>query len=171
MDENGLSIEYVPISSIKKYKRNAKLHPPEQIREIGESIKLCANGGDLLSGFKDPIGVWHNEVVEGHGRLMAAQELGLDTVPVIRLDDMTDEQRRAYMLIHNQTTMGSGWDMELLDLELGDIELDMSAFGFEEANGEDFGSDDSYLKEQTEPKAKDGKTCTCPNCGFTFETL
>lgn len=134
---DALKVEYVPLKSIKAYKRNAKLHPPEQIEEICESIRLCANGGNLLKGFKDPIGVWHGEIVEGHGRYMAAKELGLETVPIIRLDDMTDDQRRAYMLIHNKTTMDSGWDMELLDLELGDIELDMEPFGFETEGDEE----------------------------------
>lgn len=158
--ENVLKVEYVPIDSIKKYKRNAKLHPPEQIQEICESIRLCAIGGDLLSGFKDPIGIWHGEIVEGHGRYMAAQELGLDTVPIIRLDDMTDDQRRAYMLIHNQTTMDSGWDLELLDLELGDIELNLEPFGFdmggEEEEPNEAIEDDYEPEPPAEPKAKRG---------------
>lgn len=83
-------------------------------------------------GFRDPIGVWHGEIVEGHGRHIAAKELGMTEVPIIRLDDLTDEERRAYALIHNQTTMNSGWDNMLLDIELGDItDIDMSVFGFE----------------------------------------
>ena len=123
MDELSLKIEYVPIDSIKPYSRNAKLHPQEQIEQIKESIRQV--------GFRDPIGIWHGEIVEGHGRHIAAKELGMETVPVIRLDDMTDEERRAYMLIHNQTTMNSGFDQTLLDIELGDITgIDMTAFGF-----------------------------------------
>ena len=161
MNTADLKIEYVPIGSIKKYKRNAKLHPPEQIREICESIKLCANGRDLICGFKDPIAVWHNEIVEGHGRHLAAQELGLDTVPIIRLDDMTDEQRRAYMLIHNQTTMNSGWDEEMLSMELDGIGLDMSVFGFElpktpDEQLADVREDDYDQEPPEEPKAKRG---------------
>ena len=97
-----LKVEYVPLGTITPYKGNAKLHPRSQIEQIKESIRLM--------GFKDPIGVWRGEIVEGHGRYMAAQELGLDEVPIIRLDDLTDEQRRAYTLIHNKLTMNSDFE-------------------------------------------------------------
>lgn len=127
MEELNLKIEYVPIDSIKPYTGNAKLHPPEQIEQIKESIRRV--------GFRDPIGVWHGEIVEGHGRHQAAQELGMTEVPIIRLDDLTDEERRAYALIHNQTTMNSGWDFSLLERELESFEMDMSAFGFELPSG------------------------------------
>ena len=91
-------------------------------------------------------------------------------VPVIRLDHLTDEQRRAYALAHNRTAELSGWDFAIRDEELAKIaEIDMSAFGFVDAD--DFGSDDSYLKEQKEPQERQGKTCTCPQCGFSFEVL
>ena len=123
MEELNLKIEYVPIDSIKPYSGNAKLHPPEQIEQIKESIRRV--------GFRDPIGVWNGEIVEGHGRHIAAQELGMTEVPIIRLDDLTDEERRAYALIRNQTTMNSGWDFSLLEQELESFEMDMSAFGFD----------------------------------------
>lgn len=120
-----LKIEYVPIDSIKPYAGNAKLHPQEQIDQIKRSIELM--------GFDDPIAVWKNgEIIEGHGRLIAAQQLELKTVPIIRLDDLTDEQRRAYALIHNKVTMNSGFDMEVLTLELAEIQtFDMEAFAFD----------------------------------------
>ena len=138
MDELRLKIEYVPIDSIKPYERNAKLHPQEQIEQIKESIREV--------GFRDPIGIWHGEIVEGHGRHIAAKELGMETVPVIKLDDMTDEERRAYMLIHNQTTMNSGWDFTLLEDELASFDMDMSAFGFDMEKTEDlFG----YMRDDT----------------------
>lgn len=128
-----LKIEYVPIDSIKPYAGNAKLHPQEQIDQIKRSIiAMSENEGDPLSGFKDPIAIWKNgEVIEGHGRLLAAQQLEMDTVPIIRLDDLTDEQRRAYALIHNKVTMNSGFDMEVLTLELAEIHtFDMESFDF-----------------------------------------
>ena len=119
-----LKIEYVPIDSIKTYAVNAKLHPQEQIDQIKRSIELM--------GFDDPIAVWKNgEIIEGHGRLIAAQQLEMKTVPIIRLDDLTDEQRRAYALIHNKVTMNSGFDMEVLTLELAEIQtFDMESFDF-----------------------------------------
>lgn len=118
-----LKIEYVPINSINPYENNAKLHPKEQIEQIKKSMQEFGN--------IDPIGVWHNEIVEGHGRFQAAKELGIDIVPVIRLDELTDEQRKAYALVHNKLTMNSDFDADLLDFELNDIlDIDMEQFGF-----------------------------------------
>ena len=119
-----LTIEYVPLKSIKPYKRNAKKHPQSQIDQIADSITQF--------GFDDPIGVWHGEIVEGHGRYLAAKQLGLAEIPIIRLDDLTDEQRKAYTLIHNKLTMNSGFDVDLLTAELESIaEIDMTVFDFE----------------------------------------
>lgn len=143
-----LKIEYVPIDSIKPYEKNAKLHPQEQVEQIKRSIRD--------NGMNDPIGVWHDTVVEGHGRLLACKELGMTEVPVIRLDHMTDEQRREYMLIHNQTTMNSGWDFEILNAELGDlVGFDAGFYGFDLLSEKEK-DDDKYSKEtkipQYEPK-------------------
>lgn len=119
-----LEIEYVDIDSIKRYKNNAKLHPREQIEQIKKSIQEFGNN--------DPIAVWHNEIVEGHGRYDALKELGEKEIPIIRLDNLTDEQRKAYTLVHNKLTMNSDFDMETLNLELESIvDIDMTDFGFE----------------------------------------
>lgn len=119
----NLRIEYVPIDSITPYENNAKLHPQEQIEQIKRSIKD--------NGMNDPIGIWHDQVVEGHGRLLACKELGMTEVPVIRLDHMTDEQRRSYALIHNKLTMNSDFDLDVLREELDRITQDMSVYGFD----------------------------------------
>lgn len=120
-----LKVERVPIDSIRVYANNAKLHPASQIEQIKKSIQMYGNN--------DPIAVWgkDNVIVEGHGRFIALTELGYDEVEVIHLDHLTDEQRRQYMLVHNQTTMNSGWDEDLLQIELADIDFDMSEFGFD----------------------------------------
>ena len=92
-------------------------------------------------GFNDPIGLWSdkNIIVEGHGRLLAAKLLNMEYVPCIRLDHLTDEQRRGYALAHNKTAELSRWDDGMLDIELGDItDIDMSLFGFERDDGSDF---------------------------------
>lgn len=120
-----LKIEYLDINDLKPYGRNAKKHPKEQVQRIVNSIKEF--------GMCDPIGIWgkDNLIVEGHGRLIALKELGYTEVPVIRLDHLTEEQRKAYTLAHNKTNE-SEWDLELLLDELSDItEFDMSDFGFE----------------------------------------
>ena len=124
-----LQVEYVDISTIKPYKGNAKEHPKEQIEQIKKSMQEF--------GVKDPIGIWHNEIVEGHGRYLALKELGETQVPVIRLDDLTDEQRRAYSLVHNQLTMNSGFDLDTLKVELDNIgEIDLSGMGFDLSDDE-----------------------------------
>lgn len=154
-----LNIEYVKPSELVPYENNAKLHPAEQIEQIKESIR------DF--GFNDPIAVWKdNKVIEGHGRLIASIELGLDEVPIIRLDNLTDDERKAYTLVHNKLTMNSGFDFATLDLELEDIDIDMSKFGFD-TELEGFNADDFF--EDAEPKEKEPKTVTCPNCGEEIE--
>ena len=136
---NNLKVEYVPINSIRMYENNAKKHPQEQIDQIVKSIQEL--------GFRDPIGVWKGEIVEGHGRYLAAMQMGMTEVPVIFLDDMTDEQRKAYALIHNKLTMNSDFDKDLLFIELKDItDIDMSAFGFLE--------DEKETKQKDKPEVE-----------------
>lgn len=137
-----LKIEYVNPKDLKPYERNARRHAEYDVEAIKASIKAF--------GFRDPIGVWGKKklIVEGHGRTQAAIELGLDRVPIIRLDDMTDEQRRAYALAHNKTAELSSWNFETLNAELLDIEnIDMTDFGFDipDINGED---DDGYYGDE-----------------------
>lgn len=121
-----LEITYLNIDDIKPYKRNAKKHPATQIQQIAESISQF--------GMNDPIAIAgdDNEIVEGHGRYFACKKLGIDTVPTIRLDHLTDEQRKAYNLVHNKLTMNSDFDLKILSKELDDIfNIDMDAFGFQ----------------------------------------
>ena len=134
-----LTIETVPLDLLTPYAGNAKKHPRKQVEQIANSIREFGNC--------DPIAVWTNrrgelEIVEGHGRLYALDMLGVKEVPVISLDHLSDEQRRAYTHIHNQLTMNSGWDNEVLSAELDDLrdDFDMESFGF------DFGydSDEGY---------------------------
>lgn len=120
-----LKIEYLPVDLLKPYERNARIHNPEDVDAICESIKEF--------GFDDPIGIWsdRNVIVEGHGRLMAAKKLGMTEVPCIRLDHLTDEQRRAYALAHNRTAELSEWDNAMKQLEVMSItDIDMSKLGF-----------------------------------------
>ena len=156
-----LKIEYVPIEDIKPYAGNAKTHPAEQIEQIKKSIEQF--------GFNDPIAIWHGEVVEGHGRLIAATEMGIDVVPIIRLDGLTDEQRRAYALTHNKLTMNSPFDIDLLNIELEGIEnIDMTDFGFDEV--QDFNEDAlNDLFTDAPEKEKEPKRIQCPHCGEWFE--
>ena len=119
-----MQIEKISISALKPYERNAKLHPKEQIEQIKKSIEKYGNN--------DPIAVWgkDNIIVEGHGRLMALKELGVKEVEIIRLDHLTDEERREYALVHNKLTMNSDFDMDILELELADLDFGYD-FGFD----------------------------------------
>lgn len=133
-----LKVEYERTAELVPYARNAKQHTKKQVEEIANSIREF--------GFNDPVGVWTNaegesEIVEGHGRVLAAQKLGMETVPVIHLDRLTDEQRRAYALAHNQTNLETGWDMSILNFELEDLNgsFDLGNFGFEMAGADDAG--------------------------------
>ena len=147
-----LQVEYVPITEIKPYRRNAKLHPQEQIEQIKNSMKEFGN--------IDPIGVWHDEIVEGHGRYAALKQMGAKEIPIIRLDDLTDEQRKAYALVHNKLTMNSDFDVALLDTELAEIEtIDMTLLGFDDTQQEtpqEVVEDDFDEEPPEEPKAKYG---------------
>lgn len=124
MENAELKVEYMAVGDLKQYPGNAKRHPKKQVAEIRESIEQF--------GFNDPIAIWrNNEIIEGHGRLLAALEMGMETVPVIRLDSLTDEERRAYVLAHNQTTLSSGWDEKKLRAEIQNLPtIDMGKFGF-----------------------------------------
>lgn len=113
----------------------------------------------------DPVGIWgeNNEIVEGHGRIMALKELGVETVDCIRLDHLTDEERRAYMLTHNQTQMETGFDIPALNIELeGIFDIDMTDFGF-------ILPDAIELEDNPEQSVKDyAEIHKCPKCGFEF---
>lgn len=144
-----LRIEYLPVDALKPYERNARKHAEADVEAIMRSIEEF--------GFDDPIGVWGEEniIVEGHGRLEAAKQLAMETVPVIRLDHLTDEQRRAYALAHNKTAELSGWDFGTLESELDALsaEFDMADFGFTSMfDGDDFVPENLDADEPEENK-------------------
>lgn len=119
-----LHIEYVPLGALKVYKRNARTHSPRQIEQIAESIRAF--------GFVSPLLVdAAGELIAGHGRLTAARRLGLDEVPVVRIEHLDDAQMRALRIADNRLAELAGWDRELLALEFKDLleidlELDLS---------------------------------------------
>lgn len=119
-----MKVEYIPISEITMYPKNAKKHPKEQVERIANSI--------MEFGWQQPIVIdINNEIVIGHGRLLAAQKLGLEEVPVIRADNLTEEQIKALRLADNKTNE-SEWDLDFLDGELDSIfDIDMTQFGFD----------------------------------------
>lgn len=120
-----MQIERIKISDLKPYKLNAKEHPQSQIDKIKKSIQ------DF--GFNDPIAIDEaGGVIEGHGRLQAMKEMGAEYIDAIRLSHLTEEQKKAYILVHNKLTLETGFDEELLRIELeGITEINMADFGFD----------------------------------------
>lgn len=122
------NIVYKSIKELKPYKKNAKKHPKEQVEQIANSIKEF--------GFTQPVLIDKNNcVVAGHGRILGAKKAGLKEVPTLCLDDLTEEQIKAYRLADNKLNE-SEWDFNLLDEELGmlsdDVDMSMFGFGFSE---------------------------------------
>ena len=150
-----MEIVNIKIDKLKAYEKNAKIHTKENIEAIKKSIEKY--------GFNDPIGVWgkNNLVVEGHGRLLACKELGMEEVPCIRLDHLTEEERREYTLLHNKTTLMTDFDLDLLSEELADLDLDDFEldWGIGEDEEESEVVEDDFDVESAipeEPKAKLG---------------
>jgi DNA modification methylase len=124
-----MKIETLSTASLIPYARNAKKHDASQVAKLAGSIREF--------GFNNPVLIdKDNGIIAGHGRIMAAQSLGLETVPCIRLGHLTDTQRRAYILADNRLAeIGGGWDEEMLKLELADLAalgLDVTELGFDE---------------------------------------
>lgn len=120
-----LNIVYKPIKELKPYKKNAKKHSKEQVEQIANSIKEF--------GFTQPVIIdEHNSVVAGHGRILGAKKAGLKQVPTVCLEELTEEQIKAYRLVDNKLNE-SEWDYSLLDEELENLteDIDMDLFGFE----------------------------------------
>lgn len=118
------NIVYKSIKELKPYKKNAKKHPKEQVEQIANSIKEF--------GFTQPVLIDKNNcVVAGHGRILGAKKAGLKEVPTLCLDDLTEEQIKAYRLADNKLNE-SEWDKVLLDEELKELSetFDMGLFGF-----------------------------------------
>ena len=151
-----LKIEYLPVSALKPYDKNTRKHQKLDVDNIARSIEKY--------GMNDAIGIWgeDNIIVEGHGRLLACKKIGIKTVPVVRLDHLTDEQRREYAIAHNATAELSVWDSENLMAELDALDLSDFSFNFgitvqeedPEAEEDNFDVDGAMPEE---PKARIGE--------------
>jgi len=108
----ALKIEYIDIEKLNHYANNCKIHTKEQIEHIANSIKEF--------GFNDPLGIAgkDNIVLEGNGRVEAAKKLGLTKLPCVRLDHMSKEEQGAYVIAHNSTNIETGFDINILNIEL-----------------------------------------------------
>lgn len=122
-----MNIINIPINDLKEYKNNSRTHSEEQITQIVNSIKEF--------GFTNPILIDNkNLIIAGHGRLLAAKKLDLKEVPTIVLNNLSEEQKKAYIIADNQLAMNAGWDFEMLKNEIMTIadDIDLNLLGFNE---------------------------------------
>ncbi|MTI15127.1 site-specific DNA-methyltransferase [Sansalvadorimonas verongulae] len=172
-------LEHWPVEELVPYAKNARTHSPEQISQIARSIENF--------GFVNPILVGDDKIiVAGHGRLLAANQLGMLTVPVIVLAHLDEVQRRALVLADNKLAENAGWDEELLRSELqalGDLDFDLDITGFsleeleelleDEPTGEGQTEDDDIPEVQEQPVSQPGDLWILGNhrllCGSATE--
>ncbi len=163
-----LKIVYMPVTALKPYEKNTRKHEKKDVDNIARSIERF--------GMNDPVGIWSdkNIVVEGHGRLLACKQLGMTEVPCVRLDHLTDEQRREYAIAHNATAELSEWDLDVLPDELAELNLDEFDFDFgiddeeEETVTSQHKESDGAVEYGTEDFSDEKFECECPRCGFKF---
>lgn len=137
-----------PVADLIPYARNSRTHNEEQIAQIMASIKEF--------GFTNPILIGSdNVIIAGHGRLLAAQRLGLKEVPVIRLPDLTETQRKALVIADNKIALNAGWDEEMLALEMKELEesdFNLDILGFSEDELKEL---ENFGESQTEAKSEE----------------
>ncbi len=168
-----LKTKLISLNKIIPYENNAKEHPDWQIAQIKNSIEQF--------GFNDPIAVNENMgIIEGHGRYLAAKELGLKEVPCIILSGMTADEERAYIIAHNKLTMNTGFNLEVLEYELNALKVedfDLFLTGFDDREVEKMLNQNLDVPESYEDKNKEIDleddeytefAHCCPKCGFEF---
>lgn len=157
----NLKIEYLQISDLIPYANNPRINDGA-VDAVAASIKEF--------GFKNPIVIDNrNVIIAGHTRLKAAEKLGLKTVPIIRADDLTEQQAQAFRLADNKTAELAEWDLDSLEQELDELsqDFDMSDFGFENKDF-DFEPEETEFSEEKNT-TKENEQVICPSCGFEFE--
>jgi ParB-like chromosome segregation protein Spo0J len=164
-------IEMMRTADLIPYARNSRTHSEAQVAQIAGSIREF--------GFTNPVLIdAENGIIAGHGRVMAAQLIGKDKLPCIRLTHLTDTQRRAYIIADNKLALNSGWDEAMLGLELADLreaDFDLNLIGFDADEIER--ALNPPERDESEPDSSsqeidvDGMEmeCRCPKCGFEFD--
>jgi ParB-like chromosome segregation protein Spo0J len=158
-----MKIEQIKTDLLVPYKLNAKQHPQSQIEGIAESIRRF--------GFTQPIVVnKQNEIIIGHGRFEAAKIVGLEKIPCLRLDALSEQEVKALRLLDNRIAE-TGWDVELLKMDFEGFDFDLQPFN----------TDFNFVTDIMSPEQKDRQGAkeissdefnefanTCPKCGFEF---
>ena len=164
-----MQIQQKPIKDLIPYINNSRTHSDEQVAQIAASIKEF--------GWTNPILVdGINGIIAGHGRLAAARKLGMDNVPVIELTHLSETQKKALIIADNKLALNSGWDTDLLSLEISQLDsdgfnLEVLGFNAEELNEFMNGVNFDAATEDNQGKLDelDPKWISCPHCGKEFD--
>lgn len=159
----------IPVKTLVPYARNSRTHSPQQVDKIAASIREF--------GFLNPIIIdGESGIVAGHGRVLAAQKLGLKDLPCIEAAHLTEAQKRAYVIADNRLALDAGWDNDLLKVELQDLDaqgFDLTLTGFDLGeltalfDNPDFApgtEDDQGKLDELAPKM-----VQCPHCGQEYD--
>ncbi len=161
-----MKIVQLKTSNLIPYARNNKIHSETQIKKIASSIKEF--------GWKQPVVVDSgNEIIIGHGRVLAAELLKMEEVPCIIADDLSKQQIKALRISDNKLSDISEWNKEFLSLELEELSevFDMTNFGFEdyELSETDIDLGDFFEETESQESEQESKKITCPHCGEEVE--
>lgn len=161
-----MQIEHIQLEVLIPYINNSRTHSDEQVAQIAASIREF--------GFNNPILVdKDNGIIAGHGRVMAARRLGLTEVPCVRLEHLTETQRKAYIIADNRLALNAGWDNELLRIELNELDnnIDLNLLGFtvpELTIAMGFGADFEPGTQDDQGKLDQKDPIVCPACSYEF---
>lgn len=165
--ETNLSVQYISPKSVKENPKNSRKHPQYQVRLIEKSIRRYGFTSPLLLDKK-------GYIIAGHGRLMAARNLGLDSIPVIRLS-LSGDKAREYLIADNAIPMLSKWDKGILRFELDELKtgIDIGDLGISASAFNVFGkrrqnTDKQQESAKSEKKPRKPKMHTCPKCLCVF---
>lgn len=154
-------VQEISIDLLKPYQNNAKIHGAEQVEAIKRSIQEF--------GFISPCLIDKDyNLIAGHGRIMAAKELGMSEVPCLFIEGLTEAQRKAYILADNRLGELGAWDYSVVDLELDalrDMNFDISITGFDDIEPLEYQDGGGSMEYDHEPKKEE---IECPRCGMRF---
>lgn len=163
-----MKITQKKVTELIPYVNNSRTHSDEQVAQIAASIKEF--------GWTNPILVdGSNGIIAGHGRLMAARKLGYKEVPTIELADLTDIQRKAYIIADNKLALNAEWDKEILSIELGTLQgvnFNIDLLGFDAIELSDLFDEQIKVPESSSEEIdidEYNMNCKCPKCGFEFD--
>jgi ParB-like chromosome segregation protein Spo0J len=157
-------IELWPVDRLEPYEKNARTHDEAQVKQIAASINEF--------GFLNPILVDENDgILAGHGRLLAAKDLGMADVPVVVLTHLTPEQKRAYVIADNQIALNAGWDLDTLREEIVALSLadfDVSLTGLEDWRISNLLGTTDEEEEHDDDGGNGERENECPACGHRW---